>query len=261
MLLISIIICFGASVIGAICGIGGGIIIKPMLDAFSGIDIGVINFLSGCTVLSMSIYSVIKIRISDTNALNFSITIPLSIGSVVGGIIGNSLFEVTNLYVNNSAFIRLIQNVVLFILTLSSLWYTLNMHKIKTYQIHNIIYSVCIGFILGTISSFLGIGGGPINLIILYYFYTMKTKEAAQNSLCIILFSQTASLITSLYQNDVFEIDIYFVICMVMCGILGGIIGRSINKHISDKIAHNLLIYAMVIILMINMYNILKIWI
>ena len=27
-------ICFCASIIGAICGIGGGVIIKPVLDAF-----------------------------------------------------------------------------------------------------------------------------------------------------------------------------------------------------------------------------------
>ena len=33
MYLLFFIISFGASIIGAICGIGGGVIIKPVLDA------------------------------------------------------------------------------------------------------------------------------------------------------------------------------------------------------------------------------------
>ena len=54
------LVCFFASVVGAICGIGGGVIIKPALDAFHIMDVSTISFLSGCTVLSMSCYSVAK---------------------------------------------------------------------------------------------------------------------------------------------------------------------------------------------------------
>ena len=39
------LICFFASVIGAICGIGGGVIIKPVLDAFQMMDVSTISFL------------------------------------------------------------------------------------------------------------------------------------------------------------------------------------------------------------------------
>ena len=45
-----ILVSFGASIIGAICGIGGGVIIKPTLDAFGLLEVSAINFLSGCTV-------------------------------------------------------------------------------------------------------------------------------------------------------------------------------------------------------------------
>ena len=45
---------FCASVVGAICGIGGGVLIKPLLDAFGVLSVASISFLSGCTVLSMS---------------------------------------------------------------------------------------------------------------------------------------------------------------------------------------------------------------
>ena len=36
--LIFLVVCFGASIVGAICGIGGGVIIKPVLDSFGVLD-------------------------------------------------------------------------------------------------------------------------------------------------------------------------------------------------------------------------------
>ncbi len=54
------LICFVASSVGAIVGIGGGVIIKPVLDSFKIMDVTVISFLSGITVLCMSTYTVIK---------------------------------------------------------------------------------------------------------------------------------------------------------------------------------------------------------
>ena len=41
---------FCASVIGVICGIGGDVIIEPVLDAFGILRVSAISFLSGCTV-------------------------------------------------------------------------------------------------------------------------------------------------------------------------------------------------------------------
>lgn len=43
---------FFASIAGAICGIGGGVIIKPVLDMLGLASVATISFLSGCTVLS-----------------------------------------------------------------------------------------------------------------------------------------------------------------------------------------------------------------
>ena len=38
---------FLASVAGAICGIGGGVLIKPILDTFGVLSVASISFLSG----------------------------------------------------------------------------------------------------------------------------------------------------------------------------------------------------------------------
>ena len=92
MYLLFFLISFFASIIGAICGIGGGIIIKPVMDAFGVLDVSVINILSGCTVLSMTTYSVCKSFIAKDSSVNMKIGTPLAIGAAVGGLIGKELF-------------------------------------------------------------------------------------------------------------------------------------------------------------------------
>ena len=63
-------ISFGASIVGAICGIGGGVIIKPVLDAFGVLSVSTISFLSGCTVLAMTCYSVIRGRLGGESLID-----------------------------------------------------------------------------------------------------------------------------------------------------------------------------------------------
>ena len=46
-----ILVGFFASVIGCICGIGGGVIIKPVMDAFHLYSVSTVSFMSGCIVL------------------------------------------------------------------------------------------------------------------------------------------------------------------------------------------------------------------
>ena len=80
------LICFIASIIGAICGIGGGIIIKPALDSFGILDVATISFLATCTVLAMTTYSVLRNKLNGSSHVNISETMPLIIGSIIGGI-------------------------------------------------------------------------------------------------------------------------------------------------------------------------------
>lgn len=47
-----------ATTIGATAGLGGGVIIKPLLDLIGWHSLADISFISTCTVLSMALYSV-----------------------------------------------------------------------------------------------------------------------------------------------------------------------------------------------------------
>ena len=55
-------ICLAASTIGGLCGIGGGVIIKPSLELMGVMSVSAVSFLSGLSVMSMSAISVFRQR-------------------------------------------------------------------------------------------------------------------------------------------------------------------------------------------------------
>lgn len=244
-----------ASIVGAICGIGGGVIIKPVLDFVGVASVSTISFLSGCTVLSMSCYSVGRSVVSGESKVDFKIMTPLAIGAAVGGVVGKILYTYLKGLAADPDKVGGIQAICLLILTLGTLIYTIFQHKIKTKQIKNIFVCVLAGLFLGILSSFLGIGGGPFNLVILYYLFSMETKVAAENSLYIILISQITSLITTFVTRSVPDFRWILLILMVAGGILGGILGRKINKKIASRTVEKLFMGLMVVIIGICIYN------
>ena len=82
-----------ACVIGNICGVGGGVLIKPVLDASGMLSVKEISFLSGCTVLAMSLYSTGAAVFKRESDIKLKTTVPLAIGSVIGGVTGKFLFD------------------------------------------------------------------------------------------------------------------------------------------------------------------------
>ena len=248
------VVAFLSSIAGAICGIGGGVVIKPVLDMLQMGAPATINFLSGCTVLSMSLYSVSKALRAGDSKVEMSTGTPLALGAAAGGVVGKEMFSAVKAFFNGSPMVGGVQAIALGIITLGTLLYTINKSRIKTRSTSNKLVCLVIGLLLGIMSSFLGIGGGPINLVVLGYFFSMDTKTAAANSLYIILFSQAASLIATLLTG-VPEFRILALVLMVAGGIGGGIVGRKLNKKMDNRAVDKLFIGLMVLIVAICVYN------
>ena len=255
MELIFLIVSFLSSIVGAICGIGGGVVIKPVLDMLQLGAVSTINFLSGCTVLSMSLYSVGKSMIARDSKVALSTGTPLAIGAAIGGVAGKELFGIIKGLFANGEMVGGVQAVALGLITVGTLLYTVNKAKISTRQITSKLFCVVVvGLMLGIMSSFLGIGGGPINLVVLGYLFSMDSKTAAANSLYIILFSQLASLIATLISG-VPEFRPLVLVLMVAGGIGGGIVGRALNKKMDNRAVDKLFIALRVVIIGICVYN------
>ncbi|MBE6560112.1 MAG: sulfite exporter TauE/SafE family protein [Ruminococcaceae bacterium] len=256
--LFAFLISLFASVIGAICGIGGGVIIKPVLDLFSIADVAAASFLSCCTVCSMSCYSVIRSLRAGGGEVDLKVSTPLSVGAAIGGIAGNRIFSLVKSLFDDPDTVGAPQALCLALITVGTLIYTLNKERIHTLRVTNKAVCLLIGGGLGIMSSFLGIGGGPINLVVLFFFFSMETKIAAANSLYIILFSQVLNLITTLISGSVPAFAWSMLLLMITGGIAGGMIGRAVNKKIDGKTVDKLFIALMAVIILMSIYNTLK---
>lgn len=237
-----------ATTIGAISGMGGGIIIKPVMDAVSGMELSVINFMSGCTVLGMAIVSVYRGRKDELN-LNYPISLSLAFGACIGGILGKIFFEMIP---SNAS---LIQSTLLFILNIAIYFYVKFKSKIKTLEVKNYVISGVIGCSLGTISAFLGIGGGPINIAVLRYFYSSTPKVTAKRSIFIILLSQISSFITVMISGIPQNVNYIALSLMIIGGCSGAILGGKVSKKLTEAQVDDFFTDVLVAIIILNAYN------
>ncbi len=245
-----------ATTIGALCGIGGGVIIKPVFDLVSSYDSATINFLSSSTVLAMALYSVINNLINKK--LDAKENLFLAIFAAIGGVLGGKAFRLLKASVSSANTVVAIQSLILMILIVAVYVYTLNKKKIKSLNITSEVSKSILGFVLGFISSFLGIGGGPINVAIFAFFLGLDSKKAADASLFTIVFGQSANILTTVVSGATPPLEWGMLLIMIVLGILGGIIGRKINKMIDNDMIDKLFNYSNLLIIAICFYNFIR---
>jgi len=115
-------ICLAASTIGGLCGIGGGVIIKPTLELLGVMSVSAISFLSGLSVMSMAAISVFRQR--KSRRVELRIGSLLAVGAVVGGIVGNFLFQIVKNSAGDDSLVGMVQALVLALVTLLTLIYS-----------------------------------------------------------------------------------------------------------------------------------------
>jgi len=252
MIIIYLLIALIATIIGGMTGIGGGVIIKPVLDTFSVYDISSINILSSVTIFAMAIVSFIK---SMTSGFKYTKKlIIIAIGAIIGGIIGKELLFLVTSSMQHNNIVIMQSSILAFLLV-----FVLLKSKLKSYYVNNILGIILLGIFLGTTSSFLGIGGGPINVLILHLFLEMDTKQLTIGSIFIILFSQLAKLSSIALSTGFGAFNLEMLIYMVPGGIIGGLIGSYLLKKVHAKNIVKVFNTIIVLIILINIYNIIKV--
>lgn len=242
-----------ATTLGAISGIGGGVLIKPVLDALSGLPTATISFLSGCTVLAMAVVSLLRSRKGSLASGRRGTY--LALGAALGGMLGKQLFDLLRTSYGNERAVGIVQSTMMVLLTLGVFFYVLRKERIRTRDVKNPCACAAIGLTLGLLSAFLGIGGGPINLVVLYYFFSMDTKTAALQSIYIILFSQLASLLRTLLTGSVPDFQPSTLLLMLLGGIGGGFLGRALASRMRSRQIDLLFRIILLCITLISAYN------
>ncbi|WP_270940863.1 sulfite exporter TauE/SafE family protein [Romboutsia lituseburensis] len=274
-----------STTVGAISGLGGGVIIKPVLDMLGNYSLPTIGVLSSFTVFSMSIVSLGK-SLKNKVKLEGKKTICLATGSILGGFIGKYLFSIYLKVINNNIIAQKLQSIILFLLMFIVLLLYINDKKINTYKgiikdqeknlsnlksnkdneyeyyslnnKNNLIKCLIYGIVLGSISSFLGIGGGPLNVVVLMYMLDMDVKKSAIHSIFIIFFSQGSKLLSISLAEGFGVYNLEVLIYMILGGVSGGFLGSYFSNKIDKNKVKNIFIYCMVLIIIFNFYNIVK---
>jgi len=179
---------FAAGILGSIIGLGGGIIIVPVLT-FLGFPPTLTASNSIFAVFSNAVAS--SISYAKQRRIEYSIGLKLGILSIPGTIIGAFISsEIT------PQFFKILFALIL----ISASIYIFSKRKIepKNYNLSKQIMILAIGasFFAGIISGLFGVGGGIIFVPLMVVAMGLSMKNAAPTSQFILLFASASALIT-----------------------------------------------------------------
>ncbi len=242
-----------ATTLGAFVGLGGGVIIKPVLDFIGREPRMQVDFLSAAAVFTMSVVSTGK-YIKRRQKFDISIIIFIAAGSILGGYLGSAAMDYIGTLIAQQT-IRCIQA-----FTLAVLLTAVSIYVGKSsfsFEVKNKLAIFAVGLALGFMASFLGIGGGPINVAVLTLFFSMNVKDSAVYSVAIIFFSQLSKLIT-IFATAGFEPYAHqwkTLVFILPAAVIGGFIGSSLNRKFDDKLIRKVFVTVMVLLIILNVYN------
>lgn len=245
-----------ANIIGSMSGMGGGVIIKPIMDSLGRSGLLAINFYSSFAVFIMSIVSTYKQYKNGIN-IQWGQALRLAAGSMIGGYLGDTLLVFLVKIFGNESIVNIIQIVLLIITLIVALIYTRPLH-LSFIEKHMNLFLFLSGILLGTVATLLGIGGGPINVALLVSLFSFAPKMATTYSIITIFFSQITKLASSIDMIPSMNISMMNMIFIFFAAILGGYFGAVISNKISSKLVLYIYKITIVGVLVLNVFNITK---
>jgi uncharacterized protein len=231
LFIILVIIGFGSGILGSLIGVGGGIVMTPLLT-YMGFSPAVIASSSLIAIFATSISSTLTyIRKKYINYwLGLKLALPAIPGSIIGGFFSNFIsLEYFKIY-----FAILLTVVGLYIFFKNKI-----INKTLDRTPKPLFYLILISgtFGAGVISSFFGIGGGIIFVPILVIIYKMKMINASPTAQYTLLISTITGLLTHIILEHP---DYSYGIALAFGAFFGAQLGsRSIhlvNENILSKI-------------------------
>jgi uncharacterized membrane protein YfcA len=228
-----------AGFIGALTGLGGGIIIAPILVVLFDVEI---HQAMGASLISVTaISSSTTMRYMREGFTNIRIGMLLEVGAVVGGVFGAMLVSIVpvgiiSIMIGVTLFLSLFdclrnlqeQNIV----PIPGSWaqrlkldgeYQTDSGNIKPYAMQRIPLGFGIVTLSGLFSGLLGIRSGPLKVLALNLVMDLPYKVATSTSNFMVGITATASAGVYL-SSGYFNAEISFPVLLgVLCGALSGV--------------------------------------
>lgn len=251
MIIVYCLVTLIATTIGALSGLGGGVIIKPVFDFIGFHDVSMINFLSAVAVFAMALSSTYQ-QVRAKTKIDTKFVLFIATGSILGGLIGGKCFDVLLLQLGEAT-AKGLQSLILGLFIGGVIIY-LN-GNYRSYQFKHPMIVFLIGLLLGSVASFLGVGGGPINVAFITFFFSMDLKATAVYSIAVILFSQGTKLFSIYHATAFLPFDLRYLWFIVPTAILGGVLGAKFNRFFTETKIKRIFISTAYFLLFINFFN------
>lgn len=219
-----ILLGFAGGILGSMIGLGGGIIVVPVLT-FLGFSPTAAASSSLFAALSNAIASTISY--SKQKRIEYSLGLKLGLlsipgtilGAVISSDVGHDIFKVLFglVLISSAAYIFLRRNLE---------------SKQKTITKQMMIFAIGASFFAGIISSFFGIGGGIIFVPLMVVGMGMAMKKAAPTSQLILLFASISGVAVhaSLGHSDFLQAGL-----LAVGSFVGGLVGARLSVDIRER--------------------------
>ncbi|QLH03783.1 permease [Nitrosopumilus cobalaminigenes] len=219
-----IVLGFGAGILGSMIGLGGGIIVVPVLT-FLGFSPTVAASNSLFAALSNATASTISY--SKQKRIDYSLGIKLGLLSIPGTVLGA--------IVSTDIAPDLFKILFGFVLIASAAYIFLRKQietkeKIISKQI--MIFAIGASFFAGVISSFFGIGGGIVFVPLMVVGMGMAMKKAAPTSQLILLFASFSGVVVHslLGHPDFIQAGL-----LAIGSFIGGLVGARLSIDVKER--------------------------
>lgn len=220
-----------AGVFGSLIGVGGGVILLPILHFSLGypspIAVGTSLLIVAFASASGGYGHFIR---NNVNMEAFKRTAP---AAIIGVLIGSGLFI---LLANNTALLSLLLGIAFIIPAFLMIWESLSplrfqsrLDKLKINQ----PYMAVLGLITGTLTGLLGLGGGYLMVPCFIYLFHLPVVITMGTSLAVIF---PVSIIGSIFKLSGGYVDIIPALIASAGTVVGSTIGASTIKYFKPQI-------------------------
>lgn len=257
------LISLGAGAFGALLGLGGGVILVPLLTLWLGVDI---HYAIGASIVAVIATSsgAAATYLRDGLA-NIRIAMFLEIGTTTGAIFGafiagaivgpwlSILFAVMLAYSAFAMFRRrdaeLPENVqmgpIAAFLHLNSEYHDVALNRLVQYNVRGARYGLPLMFIAGAVSGLLGIGSGVLKVPAMDMAMRLPMKVSTATSNFMIGVTAAASAGIYFLRGDI----VPFIAAPVMMGVLlGAILGTRVMSHVTSSSLRRVFVVVMLFV-------------
>lgn len=237
LFIILVIVGFGSGIIGSLIGVGGGIVMTPVLTYMG---------FSPALIASSSLIAVFATSLSSTltyvrkKYINYRLGLQLALPAIPGSIIGGFFSNFVSLDYFKIYFAILLTSVGLYIFFKNQI-INKTLHRTPKPLFYLILIFGTFG--AGVISSFFGIGGGIIFVPILVIIYKLKMINASPTAQFTLLISTITGLLTHIILEHP---DYSYGITLALGAFFGAQLGSRSIHLINENILNKILSFSLI---------------